>query len=107
MISSPFFLTYLCDLNLPYFQIGWGENKLLGENWAVDRFDHMNKIYRLMQQRINAAAARDVQYYNRNHSHLDFGVGDRVFVKHDRATFQKVKNKKFVKCGRKQLHSEC
>ncbi len=55
--SSPFFLTDLCDPNLPYFQIGGGESKLLGENWATDRFDRMKKIYRLTQQRINAAAA--------------------------------------------------
>ncbi len=70
--SSPFFLTYLCDPNLPYFQIGGAENKLLGKNFAADCFDRLKKIYRLTQQRINAAAARDAQYYNRNHSHLDF-----------------------------------
>ncbi len=101
--SSPFFLTYLCDPNLPYFQLGGGDSKLLGENWAADRFDRMKKVYRLTQQGITAAAARDAQYYNRNHSHLDFRVGDRVFVKHERATFQKVKNKKFVKTWKKAV----
>ena len=72
--SSPFFLMYLWDPNLLYFQIGGGEIKLLGENWATDRLDRMKKIYRLTQQRINATAACDAQYYNRNHSHLNFRV---------------------------------
>ncbi len=42
--SSPFFLTYLCDPNLPYFQIGGGESKLFGENWAADHFDRKKNI---------------------------------------------------------------
>ncbi len=63
----------------------------------------MKKINRLTQQGTTAAAARDVQYYTRNYSHLDFQVGDQVFVKHKRATFQKVKNKKFVKTWKKAV----
>ncbi len=103
MNSSPFFLTYLCNSNLPYFQIGGGESNLPWENWAADRFDCMKNLYRLTQQKIVAAAARDAQYYNRNHSHLDFRVGDQVFVKHEGVTFQKVKNKKFVKTRKKAV----
>ncbi len=72
-------------------------------NLAADRFDRMKKISRLTQQGITAAAARDVLYYNRDHSHLDFRVGDWVFVKHERATFQKMKNKKFVKTWKKAV----
>ncbi len=104
--SSPFFLMYLCDPNLPNFQMDGGESKLFGENWAASCFDRMQKLYRLTQQKITAAAARDAQYYNRDHSHLEFRVGDHIFVKHERVTFQKVKTRSLSKRGRKQWCSE-
>ncbi len=47
---TPFFLTYLCHHNLPHFQIGGGESKLLEENRVAYNFDSMKKIYWLTQQ---------------------------------------------------------
>ncbi len=60
--SSPLFLTYLCDPNLPYFQIYGEGSKLLGEISAANRFDCMKKKYMLTQQGITAAAAHKTQY---------------------------------------------
>ena len=74
--SSPFFLTYLCDPSLPYFQVRGGVNTLLGENWAADRFDRLTKICGPTQQGINAAEARDAQ----NDNHVGLGAG-RAFYK--------------------------
>jgi hypothetical protein len=90
---SPFFLTFLHDPNLPYFELNT-DRPLYGTDWATTAVQRMKIAYRLAQQNIIKAGKTNEQYYNRNSKHQSFKTNDEVLIKFDRSTL-KAQNKKF------------
>ncbi len=92
---SPFFLTYLHDPNLPYFELGT-TRPLYGSDWATTATQRMKVAYEAARQNIIAAGKTNEKYYNPGTKEKIFNPNDDVYVKFDRQTL-KVQNKKFSK----------
>jgi len=98
---SPFYLTYLQDPNLPFFDMA-ASRPMMGEDWATDAKRRMVIAYKLVKDNIAAAGARNAHYYNRGTTHREFYPGDFVMVFFDRSTFP-VRNKKLVRQWKKHV----
>ncbi len=92
---SPFFLTYLRDPAMPFFQIGEMGRPFYGEDWAVDALRRMRDVYVYTADKINQEGERNKKLYDSAFGrHQEFLLGETVYVRLDRQSFAKVKNKK-------------
>jgi len=94
-MMSPFFLTFLHDANLPYFDLDKPQ-VMYGENWATDAFKRMQICRKLAQESMRSAQILQKQHYDQGTKHFAFQVGETVWVKFPRSTLS-VKNSKFAK----------
>ncbi len=92
---SPFFLTYLHDPNLPYFELHT-DRPLYGTDWATSAVQRMKVAYQATKENITAAGQVNEKYYNPGTKEKEFLPNDDVWVKVDRQTL-KIQNKKFGK----------
>ncbi len=92
--QSPFFLTYLHDPNLPYFDMDH-RRPLYGDGWAVTAFQRLQHAYKSARNFFERAAARDrAQQGHSRHSPL---APDTSVWLHRPELRSKVKNKKWLK----------
>ncbi len=62
----------------------------------------MREVYEYMADRINQEAERNKRLYDSaSGRHQEFALGETVYVRLDRQSFTKVKNKKWIKCWKK------
>ena len=104
MNSSPFFLTYLRDPAMPFFQLGEMGRPFYGEDWASDALRCMREVYVYTADKINQEGERNKRLYDSaSGKHQEFSLGEMVYVRLDRQSFAKVKNKKWVKCWKEAI----
>ncbi len=102
--SSPFFLTYLRDPAMPFFQLGEMERPFYGEDWALDALRCMREVYAYTADKINQEGERNKRLYDSaSGRHQEFSLGETVYVRLDHQSFAKVKNKKWVKCWKEAI----
>ena len=102
--SSPFFLIYLRDPAMPFFQLGEMGRPFYGEDWASDALWRMKEVYAYAADKINQEGERNKRLYDSaSGKHQEFSLGETVYVRHDRQSFAKVKNKKWVKCWKEAI----
>ncbi len=102
--SSPFFLTYLRDPAMPFFQFGEMGRPFYGEDWALDALRRMKEVYAYAADKINQEGERNKRLYDSaSAKHQEFSLGETVYVRLDRQSFAKVKNKKWVKCWKEAI----
>jgi hypothetical protein len=78
-LHSPFYLTFLHQPNLPYFDIDEPVNESL--SWPSTAFLRMNKAYKLAKINMDLATDIGKEYYDRKAKvPQEFEVGDRVLV---------------------------
>jgi transposase InsO family protein len=96
--ASPFFLTYLRDPNLPYFDLD-ADRPLYGESWAQTALDRLTAVQRMAKENMLAAQAAGKEFYDgKTGGKLrSFAVGDQVMVRFDPMSFARVRNKKFFR----------
>jgi hypothetical protein len=92
---TPFFLTYLHDPNLPYFELS-SPRPLYGEDWATTAIQRLKLVYATAKNNIVQAGKVNEEFYNRRSDHFTFNTNDDVMIKFDRSTL-KAQNKKFAK----------
>ena len=92
---SPFYLTYLREPSLPYFDLE-ANRPLYGEDWATNIYARQKHAYRQAKTAIEESQAADKSRYDVGTSHITFLPGERVLVKFPRSHFRAIQNKKFV-----------
>ena len=100
--ASPFFLTFLRDPNLPHFDLD-EEPAGTGNSWAARTFEKMQDVFSTARQNIEGEQERGRSWYDaagKQKTLRSFRVGEKVYVYFPPATFQNVKNKKFVRTWR-------
>ncbi len=79
--SSPFFLTYLRDPAMPFFQLGEMGRPFYGEDWAVDALWRMRDIYKYTADKINQEGEHNKRPYDSaSGKHQEFALGETVYV---------------------------
>ncbi len=101
---SPFFLTYLRDPAMPFFQLGDMGRPFYGEDWAADALRRMRDVYAYTADKINQEGERNKKLYDSaSGKHHEFLLGEKVYVRLDRQSFANIKNKKWIKCWKEAL----
>jgi putative transposase len=78
--ESPFFLTYLHDPRLPYFNLE-KPRKLYGEDYVSGAFSKMRLTFTHVRDNLKDARDQREQYFNRRTKDRVFKIGDMVLVK--------------------------
>lgn len=91
---SPFFLTYLHDPRLPYFDIE-KPRALYGQDYVTHSWQIAKKCFNEASNFLNEQAIRSKHYYDAKASERDFRLGQQVML-HQEQVPQNV-NKKFYK----------
>ncbi len=74
--SSPFFLTYLRDPAMPFFQLGDMGRPIYGEDWAANALRRMRDVYAYTADKINQEGERNKKLYDSASSkHQEFFLG--------------------------------
>jgi transposase InsO family protein len=96
--ASPFFLTYLRDPALPYFDLD-EHRPLYGESWAANALERMREVQRIAKESMEKAQTIGKERYDdKLKGNLrTFQPGDEVWVKFDPMSFPKIRNKKFIR----------
>ena len=95
--ESPFFLTFLHDPRLPYFDLE-NPRKMYNTDYPTAAFQTFQEAYkRTYEQQWDARAIRE-EYYNRKAKERSFDVGDKVMFYSD-ATPLKINAKFFKRWG--------
>jgi hypothetical protein len=95
--ASPFFLTFLRDPNLPYFDME-EERQLYQGTWAESAMERLQKVNRLAKDNMEKAQQVGKGFYDANAGKLrQFNVGEKVMVRFDPMSFPAIRNKKFFK----------
>jgi len=96
--ASPFFLTYLKDPNLPFFELE-EERPLYGESWAASALQRLHEVNRLVKDNIRREQERGRLNYDAKTNGLlrTFREGEKVFVHFDPLSFPQTKNKKLIR----------
>ena len=97
--ASPFFLTYLADPQLPSFDWTGGEKrKIYGENWACDAIRRMEVAFTIARDGMEKAAEANKKLADEQGcKSVEFKVGEFAWVKHPRAFFASIRNKKLAR----------
>ena len=99
--SSRFY--YLFEAML-FFQFGGIECLFYGENWAANALWCIREVYEYTAGKINRESECNKRLYDSaSGRHLEFVLGETVYVRLDRQSFAKVKNKKWIKCWKEAL----
>jgi hypothetical protein len=94
--KSPFFLTYLHEPNLPYFELENGR-VLYGEDWATTAAHRLKRAYDLTRRNLDTAASANKRAYDASaRPGSTFAVGEYCMVYFPRTVFNK-ENLKFVR----------
>ena len=94
--QSPFFLTYLHEPNLPYFELENGR-VLYGEDWATEAAQRMKHAYDLTRRNLTSAASANKRAYDRSaRPGNGFVDGEYCMVYFPKTVFNK-ENLKFVR----------
>ena len=102
--SSPFFLTYLRDPAMPFFQLGDMGRPFYGEDCAADALRRMRDVYAYTADKINQEGERNKKLYDSaSGKHHEFSLEETVYVCLDRQLFASIKNKKWIKCWKEAL----
>ena len=89
---------------MPFFQLGEIGRPFYGEDWASDALRRMKEVYEYTASKINEEGARNKRLYDSaSGRHQEFELGETVYVRLDRQSFAKVKNKKWIKCWKEAL----
>ena len=81
---SPFFLTYLRDPAMPFFQLGEMGRPFFGEDWASDALRRMREIYAYTADKINQEGERNKKLLDSaSGKHQEFSLGETVYVRLD------------------------
>jgi transposase InsO family protein len=94
--QSPFFLTYLHEPNLPFFEL---ENvrPLYGEDWPTAALQRMKLAYERTREHLRAAGERNKRYYDRSSlSSREYAIGEDCMVFFPKSSFNTT-NHKFVR----------
>ena len=91
--SSPFFLTYGQDPNLPNFDLI--QRPLYGENFAADRMSRLVIARRLAKENMEIAAAKMKNYHDKQAKVITYAVGEKCLLYSPRTCF--TGNTKFAK----------
>lgn len=91
---SPFFLTYLRDPNLPFFEIE-NSRTLMGEDWASDMLNRLKIAYRLAEQNLTRTKCTQKQIFDKTAQTKEFEIGEKVLLLKSRSEFGG--NAKFAK----------
>ena len=94
--TSPFFLTFLHDPNLPYFDLD-NEQPVYGEDWATTTFQRAKIAFKRARDNMQKVQKIEEKYYNPGTKRMPFKVQETVCVKFPRSFFTKITNKKFVR----------
>ena len=94
--ETPFYLTYLYDPRMPYFDIE-KPKKMYGENVAVERFKQVQGAYSRNKESLEEAMRKRTEYFNERTKERKFEAGDRVLVYFPNLRNTKKANPKFFK----------
>jgi transposase InsO family protein len=78
-LETPFFLTYLHDPRLPYFDLE-SPRPLYGESYVADAFGNMKLAYKRAKDNMEAATRVSEDYYNKKTKESTFEPEDKVLV---------------------------
>jgi transposase InsO family protein len=88
VMNSPFFLTFLHDPNLPYFDME-DSRPSYGESWPAEAFQRLRKSYLLAQQQNLEQNRLMKEYFDKSTEERKFQVGEKVLVYYPRSTVRK------------------
>jgi transposase InsO family protein len=96
--ASPFFLTFLRDPALPYFDLD-ERRPLHGESWAANAMERLKEVQRVAKENMERAQAIGKENHDdKIKGNLrTFQPGEDVWVKFDPMSFPKIRNKKFMR----------
>ena len=77
--ESPFFLTYLHDPRLPYFDLD-RPRQFYAEEAGTDLFRQLRSCYQLVTENLDEAKSSQKLFFDRKAESRVFSVGDRVLV---------------------------
>ena len=77
--ESPFFLTYLHNPRLPYFNLD--KQFLYGQSYVDEAFKTLQVSYQYAKDNMKLAEAARTEYFNRSVEERSFKLGDKVLVK--------------------------
>ena len=78
--ESPFFLTFLHDPRLPYFDIEKPQRTNLGDGYAAATMGTMKQVHEMVKTNMEEAERIRKEYYDRMTKERVFRTGDRVLV---------------------------
>jgi transposase InsO family protein len=84
-LTTPFFLTFLHDPNLPNFDMR-ASRPDFGESWPMEAYARLRKAYTLARNRMQSQAEDMKRRYDTKASARPFEVGERVLLHFPRAT---------------------
>ena len=93
-MESPFFLTYLHDPKLPFFDIQ-NPRPLYKEGYVPEAAARLGTAYKTAREHMEEARVLREKYYNRKSQAREFAVGDRCLVHFDATP--RTANRKFMK----------
>ena len=78
-LHSPFFLTFLHEPRLPFFDAGQ-QKTLYTDDYATDCIARLRATYRLVQSNIEESNRVNQDQHNKGAKHVEFSVGERILV---------------------------
>jgi transposase InsO family protein len=84
-LNSPFFLTFLHDPRLPYFDMRAARPDY-GESWPTEAFQRLKKAYGMAKERMEQQRAEMKARYDQGARMRPFRVGEQVLLYYPRAT---------------------
>lgn len=85
-LQTPFFLTFLHDPRLPFFDLD-KPRRFYNDSWSSAAFQNMQEAYRLAYKNNSQARAAMLQRQNERAVARQFAVGDQVLVYFPRSSF--------------------
>ena len=85
-LQSPFFLTFLHDPRLPFFDLE-KPRRFYNDNWSTAAFRTLREAYQLAYKNNQSARDAMIQRHNQHALAKSFSVGDQVYVFFPRSSF--------------------
>jgi len=94
-LQSPFFLTFLHEPNLPYFDMEESRPNY-GESWPVEAYMRLRKSYKAAHEETVKASDTMKRYYDKDVQERKFQLNDDVMVHYPRSAAPPGGNAKFL-----------
>ncbi len=94
--ESPFFLTFLHDPRLPYFDIQ-KPRPMFDRSWAEEKFGEVQEVYLRAKETMEEAKEKRKEYFDKKAIERKFSAGERVLVYFPNLRRTKKANQKFFK----------